>query len=239
MLSFLHTGNFNTRFFIAALLLIASPFLLYIFKLVPVGKELNIFGFEFTIEYYAHAKVFVWTIMQKIVPVVALSGIFFLFPAIKNERFISIYWLVFPLFSIYSYQTLWIIIDTTQFDTYFYDFVVWAIIITSIFTLALFRMFLIQREKRFEKKLAGIQELIQRLRDEEVYELFSNLYNIELVSDVMKHGKTNAAIWREKINNYALDGMQNINKILEVLDKQKDEINKMENNVPKDVDLAY
>ena len=44
----------------------------------------------------------------------------------------------------------------------------------------------------------------------------------------MKHGKTNAAVWREKINDYALDGMQNINKILALLDNQKEEISKMD-----------
>ncbi|MEN8139438.1 MAG: hypothetical protein ABFR62_13510, partial [Bacteroidota bacterium] len=122
------------------------------------------------------------------------------------------------------------------------EFVVWATIITSIFTLALFRQFLIQREKRFEKKLAGIQEVIQKLRDEEVYQIFASLYNIELVSDVMKHGKTNAAVWREKINDFALDGIQNVNKVLELLDEQKEEIDKMEeynNSTVSNTRLAY
>ncbi len=222
------TDSFNLRLFIAAILLISAPFLLYLFKLVPRSESIDILGYSFTVEFYKSIKIFIWTFSQKFVPVIALSGIFFLFPATKDERFISVYWLVFPIFSIYLYQSIWVLFDVYTLDMYFSEFVVWATIITSIFTLALFRQFLIQREKRFEKKLESIQNVLQQLRDEEIYQIFSNLYNIELVSDVMKHGKTNAAVWREKINDYALDGMQNINKILALLDNQKEEISKMD-----------
>jgi|LGOV01.1.fsa_nt_gb hypothetical protein len=227
-LEFLLTAKINIRFIFAVVLLISSPFLLYAYKLFPAEKIMILFGREFSVEHYASLKVLIWTISQKIVPVLAISGIFFLFPPIKDERFISSYWLVFPLFSIYLYQSIWISLDAYKVDMHFTEFVVWATIIASIFTLALFRQFLIQREKRFEKKLESIQNVLQQLRDEEIYQIFSNLYNIELVSDVMKHGKTNAAVWREKINDYALDGMQNINKILALLDNQKEEISKMD-----------
>jgi hypothetical protein len=184
-------------------------------------------GMIFTTSYYSSLKVMVWTLFQKLVPVIAIAGIFFLFPASKEERFVSIYWLIFPLFSIYLYQTLWIFIDTVDVDTYFIEFTVWATIIISIFTLALFRRFLIERERAFEKKLERIQEVIQQLRDEEIIKLFSNLYNIDVATEHIM-ADDNASKFRDKINDYALDGMKNINRILKILDRQKEELNKIE-----------
>jgi len=100
---FLHTVKigFNLRYFIAAILLLTSPFLMYLFKIVPDTKEWYVWGMNINIGDYYDAKVFVWTLSQKVVPIIAITGIFFLFPAVKNEKFVSIYWLVFPLFSIY------------------------------------------------------------------------------------------------------------------------------------------
>ena len=237
---FLHTvkNNFNLRYFIAAVLLLASPFLMYLFKFVPDTKEWYILGLSVNIGDFYDAKVFVWTLSQKIIPVIAITGIFFLFPAVKSERFISIYWLVFPLFSIYLYQTIWIFIDSVYTDPYFTDFVVWAMIISSIFTLALFRQFLIQKEKAFGNKLESIQLVIQQLRDEEIINLFSNLYSIDIATG-MNEKTEDAAVWREKINDYALEGMKNINVILELLDKQKEELNEIEHRTSANTSLAF
>jgi chaperonin cofactor prefoldin len=179
--------------------------------------------------------------MQKIVPVISIIGVYFLFPPIKNEKLINVFWLVFPLFSIYVYQTFWTIFDSQEIDEYFVDFVVWLTIISSIFVIALMRQFLIQRERKIEKKIEALSSTIDKLRDEQVYEIFASLYNIELVSDVMKNGETNAAEWREKINDYALEGMQNVNKVLSLLDDQKEELNRIENDesILKKTKLSY
>ena len=237
---FLHTvkNNFNLRYFIAAVLLLASPFLMYLFKIVPDTKEWYVLGMNINIGDYYDAKTFVWTLSQKVIPVIAITGIFFLFPAVKSERFISIYWLVFPLFSIYLYQTIWVFIDTSHTDLYFMEFTVWAVIISSIFSLALFRQFLIQKERAFDRKLESIQEVIQQLRDEEIFKLFSTLYNIDVATGKI-NSKEEAAVWRAKINDYALDGMKNINTILELLDDQKEEINKIDNQTVSHANLAF
>ena len=220
-------NKLNLRYVIAALLLITAPFFMYLFKIVPDTKEWDILGMSIDIGEYPNVKTFVWTLSQKLVPVLAITGIFFLFPAVKSERFISIYWLVFPLFSIYLYQTIWVFIDTVNADPYFTDFVVWAMIISSIFTLALFRQFLIQKEKAFDRKLESIKYVMQQLRDEEIFKLFSTLYNIDVATEEIDD-KEEVAVWREKINDYALDGMKNINTILELLDDQKEEIYKLD-----------
>jgi hypothetical protein len=47
-----------------------------------------------------------------------------------------------------------------------------------------------------------------------------------------------AAVWREKINDYALEGMKNVNVILELLDEQKEEINKIEHQTSANTSLA-
>lgn len=190
---------------------------------------MDLFGYNIDLGYFSTVKVFVWTIMQKLVPVIAISGIFFLFPAGKNEKFVSVYWLIFPLFSIYLYQSVWIFIDTKGVDMYFTEFSVWAIIILSIFSLALFRQFLIQKEKAFGQKLESIQGVLQQLRDEEVFKLFSNLYSIDVATG--GSGKSEeASLLRDKINDYALDGMKNINTIFELLDKQKEELKDIEDS---------
>lgn len=224
---------------LAAFLLISSPFLLYVFKLFPKDNILELFGVEYTLVFFNSAQIFIWTLMQKVVPVVAISGMFFLFPPTKNEKFISIYWLVFPLFSIYLYQGVWILIDFKGVDPYFTDFVVWLIIITSIFTLAMFRMFLIQRETAFDRKLESIQGVLQQLRDEEIFKLFSNLYDIDVATGGTKLEVENAAVWRDKINDYALDGMKNINVILELLDRQNEELQEIEHQSSTQADLAF
>ncbi|MCK5906702.1 MAG: hypothetical protein KAG37_03880, partial [Flavobacteriales bacterium] len=195
-------------------------------------------GFQLNVGDYPSVKVFIWTLTQKIIPVIAMSGIFFLFPAVKSEKFVSIYWLIFPLFSIYLYQTIWVFIDTSHTDLYFMEFTVWVIIISSIFTLALFRQFLIQKEKAFDKKLESIQLVIQQLRDEEIINLFSNLYSIDIATG-MNEKTEDAAVWREKINDYALEGMKNINVILELLDKQKEELNEIEHRTSANTSLAF
>ena len=231
-------NNFNFRYFIAAVLLLASPFLMYLFKMVPDTKEWYVLGMSINIGDYYDAKTFVWTLSQKIIPVIAISGIFFLFPAVKSERFVSIYWLVFPLFSIYLYQTIWVFVDTVNADPYFTEFTVWMTIIMSIFTLALFRRFLIQKVKAFDLKLESIQGVLQQLRDEEIFKIFSNLYNIDVATGTNENTE-DAAVWRDKINDYALEGMKNVNVILELLDEQKEEINKIEHQTTANTSLAF
>jgi hypothetical protein len=210
---------------------------MYLFKIVPFTEHWTILGVNINIGEYPNAATFVWTLSQKIVPVIAISGIFFLFPAVKSERFVSIYWLVFPLFSIYLYQTIWVFIDTVNADPYFTDFVVWLTIILSIFTLALFRQFLIQKERAFDLKLQSIQGVLQQLRDEEIFKIFSNLYSIDVATGINEDTE-GAAVWREKINDYALEGMKNVNVILELLDEQKEEINKIEHQTSANTSLA-
>ena len=200
---------------------------------------MDFFGFSFELDYFSTIKIFVWTIMQKFVPVIAISGIFFLFPVIKNEKFVSVYWLVFPLFSIYLYQTTWVFIDTNGVDMYFTEFSVWIIIILSIFSLALFRQFLIQKEKAFDRKLENIQGVLQQLRDEEIFKLFSNLYSIDVATGLSDGTNEDVSILRDKINNYALDGMRNINTIFDLLDKQKEELKEIEHQTSSQADFAF
>jgi chaperonin cofactor prefoldin len=214
---------------------------LYSFKLFPRESSFDILGFSFEAGFYGNIQVFAWTLMQKIVPVISLTGIYLLFPPIKNERVINIYWLIFPLFSIYFYQSIWAFPNLKEMDNFFSEFVVWATIMSSIFVIALLRQFLIQRERKVEQRIEALTNTIDKLRDEQVYEIFASLYNIELVSDVMKNGETNAAEWREKINDYALEGMQNVNKVLSLLDDQKEELNRIENDesILKKTKLSY
>ena len=240
ILGYLHTVNrISFRLSISAILLISAPFLLYVFLLFPNDSVFNIFGFSFELDYFSSIKVFVWTLMQKLVPMVSIVGIFFLFPAIEDEKFISVYWLVFPLFSIYMYQSVWIFIDTKGIDMYFTELTIWLIIFLSVFSLALFRQFLIEKERAFVMKLESIRDVLQQLRDEEIFRLFSNLYSIDIATGKTSGNISDTKMLRERINDYALDGMKNINIIFELLDKQKEELLEIDRQSSSRSDFAF
>ena len=233
-------NRISFRLSISVVLLITAPFLLYVFMLFSNDSTINVFGHSIELGYFSSIKVLVWTLMQKLVPVIAIIGIFFLFPAIKNEKFISVYWLVFPLFSIYMYQTVWIFIDMKGIDMYFTELSIWVIIILSIFSLALFRKFLIEKERVFVIKLENIRGVLQQLRDEEIFRLFSNLYSIDIATGRKSNNTpTDIKVLRERINDYALDGMKNINIIFELLDKQKEELNEIDSQSLSQADYAF